>query len=210
MKIPALICFVCMILSFTCFSQDTIIRRPAPAQITPRDTLHPVVVPGKILEGDTVPLIDMRAFTVIPPAKFVNYNELLKYEKLVYRVRKVYPYAKLAAKKLMEFEKVLDTIHTKRERKQFIKKAEKELEAQFGDEIRNLSFSQGKILIKLIYRETGNSTYDIVRELRGNFTAFIWQTMATLFGYDLKTTYDPENEDKMIEQIVLMIDAGLL
>ena len=194
------------------FTQDTVPRKTYSVRIMPRDTLYPIVVPGKIIEGDTVPLVDLKAYTVIPPASFYNYNELLKYQKLVYRVRKVYPYAKLAAKKLTEFQAVLDTIPSKRGRRQFIKKAEKELEDQFGDDIKNLSFTQGKILIKLIYRETGNSTYDIVKELRGNFSAFIWQTMAGLFGYNLKTGYDPdaEDEDKTIEQIVQMIDAGLL
>jgi len=174
------------------------------------DTLSHNIVPGKIMNGDTIPYVDLNAITVFPEVKF-NYNdELLKYQKLVYRVKKVYPYAKLAGKKLAEFKKVMDTIPTTRGRKLFLKKAEKELESQFGDEIRNLSFSQGKILIKLIYRETGNSTYDIVKDLRGSFSAFIWQTMASLFGYDLKTTYDPVNEDKMIEKIVQMIDAGAL
>ena len=91
-----------------------------------------------------------------------------------------------------------------------MKKAEKELELQFGDELKDLTFSQCKILIKLIYRETGNSTFDIVKQLRGKFTAFIWQTLARLFGYDLKTDYDPGGTDQAIEQIVLMIEAGAI
>ena len=210
MKIPLLICFFFAFVSQFCFSQDTLNRRVFPIKIMKGDTLSHNIVPGKIMNGDTIPYVDLNAITVFPEVKF-NYNdELLKYQKLVYRVKKVYPYAKLAGKKLAEFKKVMDTIPTTRGRKLFLKKAEKELESQFGDEIRNLSFSQGKILIKLIYRETGNSTYDIVKDLRGSFSAFIWQTMASLFGYDLKTTYDPVNEDKMIEKIVQMIDAGAL
>lgn len=210
MKIPLFICFFFTFISPFCFSQDTLTHLVFPIKIMNRDTLSNIIVPGKIINGDTIPYVDLNAITVFPEVKF-NYNdELLKYQKLVYRVRKVYPYAKLAGKKLAEYKKVMDTIPTARGRKLFLKKAEKELEAQFGAEIRNLSFSQGKILIKLIYRETGNSTYDIVKELRGSFSAFIWQTMASLFGYDLKTTYDPANEDKMIEKIVQMIDAGAL
>ena len=73
-----------------------------------------------------------------------------------------------------------------------------------------MTYSQGKILIKLIYRETGNSSYDIVKELRGSFSAFIWQTVARIFGYNLKTTYDPAGEDQAIERIVLMIEAGTI
>ena len=91
-----------------------------------------------------------------------------------------------------------------------MKKAEDELESQFGDEIRDLTFSQGKILLKLIYRETGSSSFDIVKELRGNFTAFIWQMLARVFGYDLKVTYDPAGDDQTIERIVLMIESGAL
>jgi len=91
-----------------------------------------------------------------------------------------------------------------------MKKAEKELEAQFGNEIKDLTFSQGKILIKLVYRETGNSTFDIVKDLRGGFTAFIWQTMARIFGYNLKNGYDPAGEDQAIEQVILMIEAGAI
>jgi hypothetical protein len=210
MKIPVYYCFLFIIISLPGLSQDTLNNRNVLLKIIRTDTLSPMVVPGKIIDGDTIPLVDMNAITVFPQVRFPTSNELLKYEKLVYRVRKVYPYAKLAAMKLEGYKKILDTIPSARERKLFMKKAEKELEAQFGDEIRKLSFAQGKILIKLIYRQTGSSTFEIVKELRGGFSAFIWQTMAGLFGYDLKTTYDPANEDQMIERIVLLIDAGAL
>ena len=139
-----------------------------------------------------------------------NKRASARYDKLVYNVKKVYPYAKLAGKQLAIYKEILDTIPTESARKIFMKKAEKELELKFGDELKDLTFSQGKILIKLIYRETGNSTFDIVRQLRGNFTAFIWQTLARLFGYDLKADYDPGGSDQAIEQIVLMIEAGAI
>jgi hypothetical protein len=210
MKIPVYCCFLFIIVSLPCLSQDSLPSRSILRKIKSNDSISHMIVPGKIINGDTLPYVDLNAITVFPQVTFSYSNELLKYEKLVYRVRKVYPYAKLAAKQLEIYKKILDTIPTQRARKQFIKKAQKELEAKFGDEIRKLSFSQGKILIKLIYRETGSSTFDIVKELRGGFSAFIWQSMAGLFGYDLKTTYDPENEDQMIEKIVLMIDAGAL
>jgi hypothetical protein len=210
MKLPVYCCFLFIIISLPCLSQDSLHKTINLQKGTPPDTLSSFIVPGKIINGDTVPSIDLNAITVFPQVRFPDNNELLQYEKLVYRVRKVYPYAKLAARKLEEYKKIMDTIPSDREKKKFIKKAEKELEAQFGDDIRKLSFSQGKILIKLIYRETGNSTFDIVKELRGGFSAFVWQTMARLFGYDLKTAYDPKNEDQVIEKIVQMIDAGAL
>ena len=175
-----------------------------------QDTITPIKVPAKILNGDTIPSLEMNTMIVFPPQQDApaDKKELEKYIRLVYNVRKVYPYAKLAAAKLDQYRKVLDTIPSERKRKAYIKKAQKELESKFGDEIKNLSFSQGKILIKLVYRQTGNSTYDIVKDLRGSFSAFIWQTMARLFGYDLKKPYDPEGEDQAIEKIVRMIDAG--
>ncbi len=166
--------------------------------------------PVEVIDGDTIATVDVRAVVIFPPVPVHNKREAARYSKLVYNVKKVYPYAKLAGKQLAYYKSVLDTIPSDRERKIFMKKAEKELELQFGDELKDLTFSQGKILIKLIYRETGNSTFDIVKQLRGKFTAFIWQTLARLFGYDLKTDYDPGGTDQAIEQIVLMIEAGAI
>ena len=166
--------------------------------------------PVQIIDGDTVALIDIKPVVIFPPVKLATKRETARYDRLVYNVKKVYPYAKLAAQKLKIYKSILDTIPTEKSRKLFIKKAEKELEDQFGNEIKDLSYNQGKILIKLIYRETGNSTFDIVKELRGGFSAFIWQTLARIFGYDLKTDYDPGGSDQAIEQIVLMIEAGAI
>ena len=195
MKKTILICFILLISIHFCFSQDTVSK---------------IKVHAKVINGDTLPSIEMSSIMIFPPGQFPDNNELMKYQRLVYNIRKVYPYAKLAAVKLNEFKKVLDTIPTERKRKLYIKKAQKKLEAQFGEELKNLSFSQGKILIKLIYRETGNSTFNIVKELRGSFSAFIWQTMARLFGYDLKAPYAPEGDDQAIEKIVVMINSGVL
>ena len=168
------------------------------------------ISPTQIVEGDTITLIDVKPVVIFPPVVFQSRRESARYDKLVYNVKKVYPYAKLAGQRLAVYKAIMDTIPTESARKLFIKKAEKELQNQFGDEIKDLTFSQGKILIKLIYRETGNSTFDIVKQLRGGFTAFIWQTMARIFGYDLKTDYDPGGTDQAIEQIVLMIEAGAI
>ncbi len=165
----------------------------------------------RIIEGDTIALVDVKPVVIFPPAaQTTGKRAAARYDKLVYNVKKVYPYARLAGKQLLAYKRILDTIPTEKARKLFLKKAEKDLESKFGDEIKDLNFSQGKILIKLIYRETGNSTFDIVKQLRGGFTAFIWQTMARLFGYDLKTNYDPGGTDQAIEQIVLMIEAGAI
>ncbi|MCX6243141.1 MAG: DUF4294 domain-containing protein [Bacteroidetes bacterium] len=196
------LCFFLLGMIPALFSQDTIRQN--------QDTTRHNIVPGKILNGDTLPYIDMKTVVVFPEMNFSSAKDLVRYEKLVYNVRKVYPYAKLAGIKLQQYQVKLDSISGEKERKKFLKNAEKELEAQFGDEIRDLTFTQGKILIKLVYRQTGNSTFQIVKELRGSFNAFIWQTLARIFGYDLKTTYDPEGEDKAIERIVQMIESGTI
>ena len=175
-----------------------------------QDTLKHIVVPGKILEGDTLPYIDLRTVVVFPEMDFKSWSELVGYERLVVNVKKVYPYAKLAGVKLTEYKQKLDSLPNERARKKFLKAAEKDLEAQFGNEIKDLNFTQGSLLIKLVYRQTGNSTFAIVKELRGSFNAFIYQTVARIFGYDLRTQYDPEGNDKIIEHIVQMIDDGSL
>ncbi|MEI6174263.1 MAG: DUF4294 domain-containing protein [Bacteroidota bacterium] len=169
-----------------------------------------VANPVKIIDGDTVALIDVRPVVIFPPIRIETRQDAKRYNKLIYNIKKVYPYAKLAGQRLKYYKTILDTIPTEKARKLFTKKAQKELEKQFGDEIKDLTYSQGKILIKLIYRETGNSTFDIVKELRGGFTAFIWQALAKIFGYDLKSNYDPGGSDQTIEQIVLMIEAGAI
>ncbi len=169
-----------------------------------------IVTSTQVVDGDTLTLIDIKPVVIFPPVKQGTRRETIRYDKLVYNVKLVYPYAKMAGEKLKMYKAVLDTIPTEKGRKIYIKKAEKELEARFGNEIKELDYAQGKILIKLIYRETGNSTFDIVKELRGGFSAFIWQTLARIFGYDLKTNYDPGGSDQAIEQIVLMIEAGAI
>jgi hypothetical protein len=179
--------------------------RPACSQDTtkPADQIQ-------VINGDTVALIDIKPVVIFPPVKVINKRDAARYDRLVYNVKKVYPYARLAGEMLKNYKEILDTIPTEKARKAFIKRAEKDLEDRFGEEIKGLTFSQGKILIKLVYRETGNSTFDIVKELRGGFSAFIWQTLARIFGYNLKIQYDPGGSDQAIEQIVLMIEAGAL
>jgi hypothetical protein len=175
----------------------------------PQDTTKQIFQ-TQVIDGDTITLVDLNAVVIFPPVKFENKRQSIRFDRLVYNIKKVYPYAKLAGERLRYYKTVIDTIPTEKARKTYLKKAEKELEAQFGDQIRDLTFSQGKILIKLIYRETGNSTYEIVKELRGGFTAFVWQTLARIFGYDLRSDYDPTGDDVIIEQIVQMIESGAL
>lgn len=167
-----------------------------------------IIARALIINGDTV------LQGVTPPMEIKSYRiyrspkEKAAYEKLLRNVKKVYPYAKLAGQKLREYEVVLKAAPNDRERRKIMRKAEDELNAKFGSEIKKLTYSQGKVLIKLIDRETGNSSYSLLQELRGKFTAFLWQSLARIFGYNLKVKYDPYGEDAQIEDIVQQIEKG--
>jgi len=174
-----------------------------------QDTIKKVVTPTAQMT-DSIAEIDVKPVVIFPPVRHESKRAMIRYDRLVYNVKKVYPFAKMAGMKFAEYKKILDTIPDEKSRKKFLKKAELELETRFGNDVRELTYSQGKILIKLIYRETGNSSYDILKELRGGFRAFVWQTLAVIFGYNLKTSYDPAGEDQAIERIVIMIEAGAI
>lgn len=131
-----------------------------------------------------------------------------KKRRLIYNVKKVYPYAQLASLKLWEYEEKLKQADSDRERRKLMKQAENELEEDFGDELKKLNFTQGRILLKLIDRETGDTSYELLQELRGKFAAFFWQSLARIFGYNLRSSYDPDGKDKEIEEIVRLIEEG--
>jgi len=137
-------------------------------------------------------------------------EEQKQYNRLVRHVLKVYPYAKLAGIKFREYQPVLNTQKSDRERKKYMKKIEDELWMTYGEEIKKLTYTQGQILLKLIDRETGKSGHVLLQELRGKFRAFFYQGFAKLWGYNLKVEYDPSGEDWMIEYIVQKIERGEL
>ena len=168
------------------------------------------IVVAKIVGNDTILLYDLPEYLVSARLPHKLRAVMRRHDKLVYNVKKVYPYAKLAGIKLDEYEDVLKNAKNDAERRKLMKKAESELKDQFEDDIKNLTFSQGIILIKLIDRETGDSSYVLIQELRGKFMAFFWQNLSRLFGYNLKTEYEPNGDDKDIEQIVIMIENGQL
>lgn len=136
---------------------------------------------------------------------FKDEEQRKKYELLRYRVRKVYPYAKMAADKLYKIERTLDTLPNQRQRKRYTKQVQEDAEARFTDELKKLSRSQGRILIKLIYRQTGYSAYDLVKNLRSGWRAFWYNNTAWFYDLSLKSIYAPERveEDFWIEDILL-------
>jgi len=158
--------------------------------------------------NDTIPVVDLpviNVFGAIDPAQAEN---LKKYLKLRRDVLRAYPYAKLAAQQLKFINDSVAKIKSERDRKKFIKETEKDLKARFEKDLKKLTYTQGRILIKLIDRETGNTSYALVKDLRGTFSAVFWQSLARLFGTNLKSEYDSAGEDRMIESIVQAIERG--
>lgn len=171
----------------------------------------PVPMYGIIDGGDTVFMSTIAEVSVTSGRKSRSeLRDMRKYRKLVYNVKKVLPYAKIAGQKFREIDTTMDTLETDRERREYINRVEAEIKGRYEEELKNLTITQGRILIKLIDRETGHTSYDLVRQLQGNFQAFLWQTLARLFGSNLKMTFDEAGEDMLINDIVIMIENGIL
>ena len=163
--------------------------------------------PIYIIEGDTLtnPYVDLGEVIVLPSLKFDSYNDYLSYYRLRKRTLKVYRYAKMASERLVVLNDRLSKIKRKRARKRYTKRVERYLEGEFKDELKRLTRSEGRILVKLIHRETGQTTHGLIKKLRSGWRAFVYQTTAKLFDIDLKTTYNPtdDEEDALIEGILL-------
>jgi hypothetical protein len=176
------------------------------------DTLpnRPYVLQQVERDGITMPEVEIKEVTVFARPKGSGNRELRKYERLVYNIKKVYPYALMVRVKLLRINNELQKISGERDRKKYVKDVEKEIFAEYEDDIRDMTISQGKLLIKLIDRETKNTSYDLIREYRGKFSAAFWQGIARIFGTNLKDEYDAAGDDALIEEIINEIDAGRL
>lgn len=190
MKLPALII---VFLMFCC------VKAQVHGQLVPINDFF-------VIEGDTIinSSIELKEVVVFQPLRFYNYEEAKRYVILRERTYKVYPYAKLAADRLNVLTKRLGQIKSKRKRKVYLKRLENFIYNEFESELKKLSRSQGRILIKLVHRQTGTTTHNLVKELRNGWRAFVYQTTASLFKLSLKDTYDPETvyEDYLIEDIL--------
>ena len=159
-----------------------------------------------VIEGDTIlqSKIELKEVIVFQPLKFLTFEEAKSYVILRNRIYKVYPYAKLASDRLNVLNERLDQITSERKRRLYLKRIESFIYDEFEQELKKLSRSQGRILIKLVHRQTGNTTHQLVKELRNGWRAFIYQTTASLFNLSLKDTYTPEGiyEDYLIEDIL--------
>ncbi len=155
--------------------------------------------------GDSVPLVH-----VLPVYVFDRPADLRRYRKLVDAVRKVYPIAKIAKAKMTDMEAELCRLETPKEQKAYIKSIYHQIKEEYTPVLKRMTRTQGRVLLKLIDRETEYTAYEVLREFRGGFVAGFWQSVSRIFGQNLKSEYDREGEDRIIEQIVLYYEAGLL
>lgn len=163
------------------------------------------------LQGrDTLYQYTFTDFYCYPPMKFLNKKQEQFYWKTVRDVKKVLPYARLVSRTVYQANQDLTQIHDEKERKAFLKKTEKELFKRYEKELKAMSINQGKLMVRLIDRECNQTTYSIIRTYKGAFSAWMWQTVARLFGSDLKAEYDVQNKDKIIERVIILVEAGQL
>jgi hypothetical protein len=161
-------------------------------------------------DGVTMPEVEIKEVTVVARPGSKRRNEYRYYERLIYNLKRVYPYALMVRIRLNEVNEQMKNITDEKERKKFLKDVEKDVFAKYEGDMRDMTITQGRLLIKLIDRETQNTSYELIREYRGKFSAAFWQSIARIFGTNLKEEYDAYGDDALIELIITEIEAGRL
>ena len=190
---------------------------PAPSLQSPDSldfdspTFVPTVKVGKVLEGgDSIQYMEMNNVYVFPPVAFESKRQAGAYMRLVKNVKKVLPIAKEANRIMMETAEYLETLPTKEAKEEHMKRVEKSIMKEYKPRMKKLTYSQGKLLIKLIYRESHSSSYELIQAFLGPFRAGFYQAFAWAFGASLKKQYDAEGVDRLTERVVLLVEAGQL
>ena len=168
-----------------------------------------LLITATIQDGDTVPIFHLEPVTIVTKWALLTDKEIKKNQKLIRNVRKTLPYAKEARRRLQEIEKEMAGLPPK-QRKAYIKQYEEEMLAEFTADLEGMTFSQGKVLLKLVDRETGNNSYTLVADLRGKVRATFYNTFARMFGFNMKERFDPRRnkEDNLIDRIARSIELG--
>lgn len=167
-------------------------------------------VPVTVYKNDTIPTITLREVIIFPEIRFKSKRQKTRYNKLVRDVKKTLPLAKEINRAVIETYEYLQTLPDKKSREAHLKMVEKGLKQQYTPVMKKLTFSQGKLLIKLVNRETNSSSYELVKAFMGPLKAGFYQTFAALFGASLKKEYHPEDDDKMTERIIILVENGQL
>lgn len=176
--------------------------------IEPKDKQHKTY--ATIEHGDTIPMGYLTSIYVFPREKFDSERDERYYWKLVRDVKAVYPLSKIVYYTLSETMDYIQTLPDQKSRDKHLRKMENDLVKQYKPVLLKMSYSQGKILIKLIDRECKSSSYELIRAYRGSFSAGFWQVVARAFRIDLKAGYDPTGKDYMLERVVIKVEQGQL
>ena len=172
-------------------------------------TFVPTVKVGKVLhEGDSIQYMEMNNVYVYPQLTFKNKRQAQSYMRLVTNVKKVLPIAKEARQMLIETTELLDMLPDDKAKEEHIKRVEEDIFRTYKPKMKKLTYSQGKLLIKLIDRECHSSSYEMIKAFMGPVRAGFWQVFAWGFGASLKKEYDPEGTDRLTERVVKMVEAG--
>lgn len=166
------------------------------------------LVPMCVYEGDTIPALKIPTVYIFKPLKFKNRRQMNEYNKLVRNVKKVLPISKEINRAIIETYEYMQTLPTEKERQQHIKLVEKGLKQQYTPRMKKLTFAQGKLLIKLVDRQSNQTSYELVKAFMGPFKAGFYQAFASIFGASLKKEYDPKGEDAMVERVILLVESG--
>lgn len=171
----------------------------------------PLVKVGKVMEGsDSIQYMEMSNVYVYPELVFQNKKQQQSYLRLVKNVKTVLPIAKEVRAVLIETAEYLETLPTEEEKNAHIKRVEKSIMAQYKPRMKKLTYSQGKLLIKLVDRECNSSAYDMIKAFFGPIRSGFYQAFAWVYGASLRKHYDPEGTDRLTERVVLMVEAGQL
>ena len=166
------------------------------------------MVPARVHEGDTIASLRMPTLYVFKPLIFKNKKQQQQYNRLVRNVKKTLPIAKEVNRAIIETYEFLQTLPDDKTKQKHLQAVEKSVKEQYTPRMKKLTLSQGKLLIKLINRETDSSSYELVKAFLGPFKAGFYQAFAAIFGASLKKEYHPDEEDAMVEQIVLLVESG--
>ncbi|MDP2337323.1 MAG: DUF4294 domain-containing protein [Bacteroidota bacterium] len=165
---------------------------------------------GILTDNDTLPHLELPSINVYPQNRFKNKAEEQQFWRMVMRVKKVLPYAKEAAILMRKYEMEVSPDERGQNRRIYVRRAEEELIKKYGPTLKNMSINDGRVLIKLIDRETHKVSFELIRDLKGGVSATFWQGVARIFGNNLKASYDPNGEDRQIEQIIQFIEMGII
>ena len=204
---------------FLLFATQSYAQNDKPGHINPEDmevdmdnpTFVPMVKVGKVLQGgDSIQYVELNNVYVFPQPLFKDASQRAAYNRLVNNVKKVLPIAKEVNQIIIETYEYLQTLPNKKAKDKHMAYVEKSIKNEYGPRMKKLTYSQGKLLIKLVYRECNSSSYQLIQAFMGPIRAGFWQAFAWAYGASLTKKYDPNGVDRLTERIVLQVEAGQL